>query len=48
MPRLVQYVQLPERAGGLGRDDAAAAEQEPDAGRGSQEEGAGIIERGTF
>eukprot|EP01045_Picozoa_sp_COSAG04_P018668 COSAG04_NODE_1744_length_5718_cov_22.631073_3_plen_1026_part_00 len=39
MPRLVQYVQLPERAGGLGRDDAAAAEEEPDAGRGSQEEG---------
>ena len=27
MPRLVQYVQLPERAGGLGRDDAAAAEE---------------------
>ena len=44
MPRLVQYVQLPERAGGLGRDDAAG-EQEPEAGRGSQEEGSAELQR---
>ena len=43
--RLALDVDVEERAGGLGRDDATAAEEEPEAGRGSQKEGSTELQR---